>query len=459
MVSRRKFLAGVSAAIPTAIVGGSFLTGWNGRKWRLSSGEHSLITEGPTVAVEPVVEGLQQPLALENPIDGYMYVADKFGQLYLYLDGELLSEPILDISDRLIIDHGEQGLLGLEFHPDFENNRKFYLRYSSPPREGTPEGYSHTFVLSEFQVTDDYREVIASSERAILEIPEPGRMHNAGDIEFGPEEYLYVTLGDGGGDGRDGSGPFNRGPGSHARDWYWVNVGGNGQDVTKNLLGSVLRIDVNERDGEKPYTVPEGNPLTNKKGLDEHYAWGFRNPYSLSFDGEDLYVADVGSKLYGEINLVKKGENYGWNVKEGSACHNNFPPIRALSAAGINIRTLPICPNETPAGEELNDPVVAYPHPPGVAVIGGYVYRNSTVPAITDKYVFGDLTGQLFAASPKADNGFWRMEELFVHEEGQSETNKLLDGSLLSIDQGNDGELFALTASQEGGKVKKIVSV
>ncbi len=215
--TRRKLLASGSAVIATTI-GGVGFTGWTGRKWGANSTEYSPITEGGTVALEPVAEGFDQPLALENPAEDHLYIADKFGQVYLYAEGTLQDEPILDIADQLVMDHGEQGLLGLEFHPDFENNRKFYVRYSSPAREGTPNGYSHTFVLSEFQTTDDYQDVVSSSERPILEIPEPGQMHNAGAIEFGPDGYLYVALGDGGGDGHDGSGPLNQGPDSHAGD-------------------------------------------------------------------------------------------------------------------------------------------------------------------------------------------------------------------------------------------------
>lgn len=458
MVSRRKFLTGGAVAAFTVPIGGSLLTGWNGRKWRLERREHSPITEGPTVALEPITGGLKQPLALENPIGNHLYIADKFGQIHLYADGELLDKPILDISDKVVMEHGEQGLLGLEFHPEFEDNRRFYVRYSSPLGEGTSEGYSHMFVLSEFRMTEDYRDVVPDSERPILELPEPGKMHNAGAVEFGPDGYLYVTVGDGGGDGHDGSGPFNRGPDSHAGDWYWVNVGGNGQDITDNLLGSVLRIDINDRGEEKPYTVPEKNPLTGEKGLDEHYAWGFRNPYSMSFDGERLFVADAGTRLYEEVNLVEKGGNYGWNVKEGSICHNNFPLLRAFSAIDVDVRTLPMCPNATPNGEELIDPIITYPHMPGGVIIGGHVYRNSTVPEITNKYVFGDFQGRLFAANESSTDDFWGIEELSVNESDQSQTSKRMDSAILSIEKGKNDELYVLTISRDGGEVQRIIT-
>jgi len=446
---RRKFLAGVSS-LGAAGASGLLFTGWNGKNWKSSSGDHSPIIEGPTISLEQVAKGFTQPLALENPVDNYYYIADRFGSIYLYSDGELGEEPILNIEEKLHIEYGSQGLLGIEFHPDFETNQKFYVRYSSPRKKGTPEGYSHTAVVSEFRTTEDYQNVVSDSERPILEIPEPGRMHNAGAMEFGPDGYFYVTLGDGGGDGHDGSGPLNRGANSHAGDWYWLNVGGNGQDVKTNLLGSVLRIDVDHRDGELPYAIPDSNPLTESQGLDEHYAWGFRNPYSMTFDGDDLYVTDAGTKVFEEVNRVKKGGNYGWNIKEGTGCHNNFPALRAFSKVGIEVRTLPACPNATPSGEPLRDPIITYPGKMGAAIIGGEMYHNPTVSKLKGKYVFGDLAGKLFAASPSSSNDFWTVEELFVASSDQSEANKRIGGSPLSIEKGSSGELFVLMAGQPG---------
>lgn len=447
--SRRQLLGGSLASIAT-IFGGTIFTGFNGRRWQINSNDRSSITEGTTVALEPIVDGFQQPLALEMPIEDHAYIADKIGKIYV-LPADLSEKKILlDLSGSVVLEHGEQGLLGLAFHPDFESNRRFYVRYSSARRTGTPEGYSHTGVLSEFETTNDYRSVKDDSERTILEIPEPGQIHNAGAIEFGPDGYLYVTLGDGGGDGHDGNGPLNRGPNNHAGDWYLTNVGGNGQDTTENLLGSVLRIKINDRTQSDPYSIPDTNPLVGERGLGEHYAWGFRNPYSLSFHEEDLYVGDVGTKLYEEVNLVEKGGNYGWNVKEGSSCHNNFPPLRAPSAFGLDVRKLPTCPNATPNGQELKDPVIAYPQSVGTAIIGGQVYRGSEIPTLDAKYVFGDLIGRLFAAQPATDEDFWTIEETFVTAPGRSEASKQMNRALLSIEAGRDGELFALTVGESG---------
>ncbi len=207
---------------------------------------------------------------------------------------------------------------------------------------------------------------------------------------------------------------------------------------------------MDNQDGDKPYSVPDSNPLTEQNGLNEHYAWGFRNPYSMTFDGEDLYVADAGTKIAEEVNLIEKGGNYGWNVKEGSSCHSNVPPLRALSALDLDVRTLPICPNAAPNGDELKDPVISYSHELGVAIIGGEMYRNTMVAELEGKYVFGDLSGRLFAATPSPGDGYWTLEELFVTTPNQPEGSKFIGGGLLSVEKGTNGELFVLTAGQEG---------
>jgi len=193
----------------------------------------------------------------------------------------------------------------------------------------------------EFDACADGRRVRRDSERTVLEIPEPQGNHNAGDLAFGPDGHLYVAVGDGGSGGDRGRG--------HVEDWYDANEGGNGQDVTENLLGSVLRIDVDGRDDGKAYAIPEDNPLVGREGLDEHFAWGLRNPWRMSFDGKELYVADVGQFAREEVSLVTNGGNYGWNVREGIECFGADD-----------------CPDETPpdvrGGEPLVDPVVEYPH-------------------------------------------------------------------------------------------------
>ncbi|MDZ7702226.1 MAG: PQQ-dependent sugar dehydrogenase [Halobacteriales archaeon] len=349
----------------------------------------------------------------------------------------MADEPALDLRDAVTAG-GEKGLLGIALHPEFAANRKLYLRYSAPPRSGTPSGYSHTFVLAEFRATADGRSIRRDTERTVIEIPEPQANHNAGDLAFGPDGYLYVAVGDGGGANDRGGG--------HVEDWYDGVAGGNGQDVAENLLGSLLRLDVDARDGDRPYGVPDDNPLVGREGLDEHYAWGLRNPWRLAFDGDDLYVADVGQDRYEEVNLVERGGNYGWNVKEGTRCFGGDS-----------------CPDRTPdevrGGEPLVDPIVAYPNARfkeaavgGVAVVGGGVYRGDAIPGLEGAYVFGDLQadGQLFVARRPDGDGQWPTRTLPLTEAGRLTR-------LFSFARDADGELYVLGVGSRGGGVHRLV--
>ena len=420
---------------------------------------------GASVGLETVVDGgMTAPLALEVPPESdRRFVVDQVGGVYT-LDGGGL-EPFIDIGNRLVnfdnlpdekvID--ERGLLGLAFHPNYRENRKFYLHYSAPPRPGTPEGYTHTQVLSEFRATEDFSAGIPDSEHTILEIPSPYYTHNAGEILFGPEDgYLYMGMGNGGGslliEGNAG-------------DWY-ENRGGNGQDVDENLLGSILRIDVDSREDGKPYGIPNDNPLVGEKGLDEQFAWGFRNPWRMSFERGNLFVCDVGQFNYEEVSIVTKGRNYGWNVREGTHCF-----VSAERRAGGDT-VIDECPDRTPpdvrGGEPLVPPIIEYPHthedePVGSAVTGGTIYENATIPDLRGKFVFGDYSasagdpsGSVFAATPPQD-GQWSLEEVtFEGLDGGT-----LDSYVLGVYPDSRGELYVLTTDNLGvrgktGKVRKI---
>ena len=394
----------------------------------------SIEEDGPTVSLDPVATGFRQPISVEDipgtageGTDGHVrFIADKFGTLHVQDDTGVREEPVLDVSDDLVEREAwETGLIGLALHPDFESNRRFYVRYSAQRREGTPTDYNHTAVLAEYEATEDFRGTVDGSQRTVLEEPQPQGNHNAGAIAFGPDGYLYVALGDGGQANDEGRG--------HVEDWYDPAPGGNGQDITENLLGSILRIDVDgEADGEN-YAIPEDNPLVGQDGLDEQYAWGFRNPYRMSFHDETLFVGDVGQGTYEEVSMVTKGGNYGWNVKEGVACF--------LSED---------CPDESPRGNPLIDPVMVYSHEVGSAVIGGHLYTNEQVPSLTDHYVFGDVDGSVFAARPPEDGErLWPIE---IVDAG-------LDGAPLGFETAPDGELYLLSTDFDGtGTVHRIVS-
>ncbi|MEF8840272.1 MAG: PQQ-dependent sugar dehydrogenase [Haloarculaceae archaeon] len=390
-----------------------------------------------SVGLETLVDGLGAPVDVAFAPDAdRRYVVEQGGLARVHEADGLREEPFLDLRDS-IERGGEKGLLGLALHPEFAENRRAFVRYSAPRREGTPEDYRHTFVLAEFEAARDGRRVRRDSERALLEIPEPQGNHNAGDLAFGPDGYLYVAVGDGGSGGDRGDG--------HVEDWYDAVDGGNGQDVTENLLGSVLRIDIDGREDGKGYAVPEDNPLVGREGLDEHYAWGLRNPWRMSFDRGDLYVGDVGQNSYEEVNLVERGGNYGWNVMEGTHCFDTDD-----------------CPDETPpdvrGGEPLIDPIIEYPHSgdgvTGVSIIGGHVYRGSVLPALFGRYVFGDLNagGRLFVATPSDGDGLWETSAVPM---AGSDAGKL--ERILSFGRDADGELYVLGIGSDDGGVHRIV--
>jgi glucose/arabinose dehydrogenase len=376
-----------------------------------------------SVGLETVAEGFTSPIAFADPPGDHQYVVDQTGTIDV-LDADA---TLLDVTDRMVEVGGydERGLLGIAFHPEYPDTPRVYARYSSPRREGTPESYSHTFVLSSFRVGPDGLNAESGSERTILEIPQPQPNHNAGPIAFGPDGYLYVAVGDGGA-------AYDQGEG-HVDDWYGDVGGGNGQDVTENLLGSVLRIDVGDTDGEKPYAIPGDNPLLGREGRDEHYAWGLRNPWGMSFSGGDLVVADVGQDAYEEINVVEKGGNYGWNVREGTGCFDADS-----------------CPTAAPGGRRLRDPVVTYPHPEsdsppplsGNAVVGGRVYDGDAMPAFRDRYVFGDWNaeGSLFVADPREEPP-WPVSVVEV-----TPASKLQQ--LIAVGRDREGAVYVLTSER-----------
>ncbi|MFB6183075.1 MAG: sorbosone dehydrogenase family protein [Haloarculaceae archaeon] len=433
--ARRRFLRRATA-VGVAAVAGCRSPGASGVVTEHTDGDPTTTVDGTAgstttalpdaVGAERVADGFASPVGLEIPDSNRRFVVDQDGRIHLHTDAGRAEEPYLDVRDRMIDVGGydERGLLGLAFHPEFSDNGRLFVRYSAPPMAGTPAGYDHTFVLSEFRADPNARTVDPDTERILLTIPEPQSNHNAGSLAFGPDGYLYVGVGDGGGGGDRGTG--------HVEDWYDRNRGGNGQDVTQNLLGSVLRIDVDDADPGEAYAVPEDNPLVGRAGLPEHYAWGFRNPWRFSFgpDGR-LFVADVGQSAYEEVDVVEKGGNYGWNVREATHCYD-----------------APDCPSETPDGEPLLPPVVEYPHggddPSSIAVIGGYLYDGDALPGLRDRYVFADwrADGRLFVATPRAE-GRWPVSTVPVDADG-------FGRYVLSFGRDPAGELYVCT-SQQGG--------
>jgi len=443
-VSRRGFLAAGLAAVGVGVAGCLDRPDGTGRSTTDPAGGDDPTTgaspgedRSPTasgdgvpaaVGVEPIAEGFTSPLAIAFVERETLLVADQAGLVHVVSEGGRRERPLIDLRDRMVSLSGyeERGLLGIALHPAYPTDPRVFVRYSAPPRAGTPGSYSHTFVLAAFEVDPDTLVADPDSERAILEIPEPQANHNAGAITFGPDDSLYVGVGDGGGGNDTGTG--------HVSDWYDDNAGGNGQDVTGNLLGSILRIDVTDT-GEEPYAIPEDNPLVGREGLDEHFAWGFRNPWGMSFHDGDLYAADVGQNRFEEIDRVRRGGNYGWNVREGRHCFSTDSPGSPPES----------CPSETPNGEPLLDPVIEYPHAgepiSGNAVVGGYVYAGEAIPSLRDRYVFADWSagGELFVGTP-TDDGPWRTDRLPI----AGETGDMV----LGFGRDPAGEVYVCTTDQ-----------
>ena len=404
-----------------------------------------------TARVNLVAEGFTSPVHLTEAPDntGRLFVVDQAGLIRIITPGgQLLAEPFLDVRDRMVaLNPGfdERGLLGLAFHPGYATNGRFFVYYSAPLRDGAPAGFNHTSHISEFQVSPDPNRADPTSERILLQVDEPQGNHNAGSLTFGPHDgNLYIALGDGGGANDNQLG--------HVEDWYDFNEGGNGQDVTDNLLGSILRIDVDSGD---PYGIPADNPFVGRDGLDEIYAYGLRNPYRISFDmGGDhtLFAGDAGQGLWEEVSVIDNGGNYGWNVKEGTHCFD----------AANNTQIPDDCPDTVgeghpDAGAPLIDPVIEYanaaqPGGLGRTVVGGYVYRGNDLPQFRGRYIFADWSTGFgngdgtVLVSRERSRGLWQIHEI----QFQNRPDRRLGHFILAFGQDADGEMYVLTSDNIG---------
>jgi len=440
----------------------------------------------PDVALELVADGLNAPVFLVAPPDGSgrRIVGDQTGTAYLLeADGRLRETPFLDLRDQLtplLQAFDERGLLALAFHPDFADNGLFYVNYSAKRRPDSPftGETAYTWRLSEFRVlTDDPDRADPASERVLIELDWVNRKHNGGGLAFGPDGFLYVGVGDGGGvhgvpdvyippepEEKEAfrhaeeikEDPYRLPERFHKYDRY-------AQD-TSRLNGKILRIDVNG--GHPGYAIPPTNIFRGKdEGRDEIYAWGFRNPFRIAFDrigNGDMLVNGVAESLWETIYLVDRPGNYGWAVREGTHC---FDRKRAFDPPED-------CPRVDRFGEQMRDPIVEYPNwsvmrpwskveaePLGTANIGGFIYRGAALPELYGKLVFGDFStviekpsGQLFVATPPDSWGaLWPFERLVG-----------TDQRLHSLGEDAEGELYLLTTAQgipvgNSGKVWKLV--
>ncbi len=305
----------------------------------------------PKIKLTQVVDQLHQPLALVHAGDdsGRLFIVEQEGVIRILKNGVLLKSPFLDIRDR-VTSGGETGLLGLVFHPKFLKNGRFFVNYTTS-KEGLKT------VISEFKSGKSLEKVQPKNEIILLTIAQPFGNHNGGNIAFGPDGKLYIGMGDGG----SGNDPE-----------------GNGQNLS-TLLGSMLRIDVDRKEGGKAYAIPIDNPFRNQSDISpEIWAYGLRNPWRFSFDAltGDLWAGDVGQNHREEINIIQRGRNYGWNIMEGSICRPGVNRLCDKSPYAL--------------------PIYDYPRSQGTVVIGGYVYRGFDIPGLKGSYLYADFgNGQI----------------------------------------------------------------
>jgi uncharacterized repeat protein (TIGR03806 family) len=287
---------------------------------------------------------------VKNPLAGAggtgFYVLEQAGRMLMVEANATAASVAIDLTGRVTND-GEAGLLGLAFHPSFATKRFAYVYYTIVPPAPIP-GVYHQSIVSRFAVRPDGT-LDPATEKELLRIDQPSDLHKGGKLAFGPDGFLYVSIGDGATD---------------------ANVA---QDKTK-ILGKILRLDV---DGGSPYAIPPSNPFSGPGERREIYALGFRNPWRFSFDAQsgDLWVGDVGQSAWEEIDKVELGGNYGWPIREGAHCFG----VPTCDAAG------------------LVDPVVEHANSEAVAIIGGVVYHGTQLPNLAGKLVYGSYGGSFYA--------------------------------------------------------------
>jgi glucose/arabinose dehydrogenase len=288
---------------------------------------------------------------IANDGSNRIYVVEQQGLIYSFENERNVKEKslFLDIRDRVNDSGNEEGLLGLAFHPDFTSNGHFFVDYTAAEPRRT--------VIARYSI--DRQNPLSRTGEIFLQIPQPFSNHNGGQLAFGEDGYLYIALGDGGSAGD----PDNNGQNLHT------------------LLGSILRIDVNQPSSSKKYSIPPDNPFAgNTQGYcEEIFAYGLRNPWRFSIDPVTklIWTGDVGQNKYEEIDIIVNGGNYGWNIREG------FHPFRE----GL-----------LPDRVKLIDPIFEYDHSVGQSITGGFVYRGSQLSSLQGKYIYADFVqGQIWA--------------------------------------------------------------
>jgi glucose/arabinose dehydrogenase len=374
-------------------------------------------TQTPTIGIQSFASGFSSPVEITHCGDSRLFIVEQDGLIkILNSNGTTNATPFLNVT-TLTNGGGEQGLLGLAFHPNYASNGYFYINYTNN---------SGNTIIARYSVSAGNPNIANTSGTILLTIPQPYSNHNGGTLKFGSDGYLYIGMGDGG----SGGDPENR-----------------AQNINE-LLGKMLRIDVNSG---SPYGIPAGNPYVGIPGADEIWAIGLRNPWKFSFDRQngDLWIADVGQNLYEEVNRAgasESGLNYGWRCYEGNTAYNT---------AG--------CPSQS----TMKAPLAVTNHADGnCSITGGYVYRGSAYPNFTGKYFFSDYckaqigmmdtSGTITFSQTFSGNSFVTFGEdvngeIYVGSIGNGVIYKLIDSSL-GVSE-NDKKAFLIHPNPAKSKV------
>jgi glucose/arabinose dehydrogenase len=388
--SRHRRLAGILASLVALAL--------------LSSLSASVVRGANTISLQLRASGLQSLTQVTNAGDGSgrLFLVERRGTVRVYSNGSLRPGFFLNLTSVVNDNAGERGLLGLAFHPRFEDNRRLYVYYTQSDGD---------IIVARLRANASGTAVSASTRQNILRIDHSRYTnHNGGAMAFGPDGYLYIGTGDGGGSGD----PLR-----------------NGQSKTRSLLGKILRIDVGGS-GSGPYgrySIPTSNPFRGSiPGLNEVWAYGLRNPWRISFDRETgaLYIADVGQGRYEEVDRepagFQGGRNYGWSVMEGKHC---FRPSSGCSTSG---KTLP---------------VVEYTHGGGnCSITGGYVYRGTSQPKLVGAYFLADFCSGRIYTMPHDGSSLWMRRDW--------------SANITSFGEGEDGELYLVTIN---GRLYQVLQV
>lgn len=354
------------------------------------------LTAATMISLEKITDNVTNPVHITHAGDGSnrLFIIEQAGRVIILNGKEQTDTPFLDIQSK-VDSGGEKGLLSIAFHPDFKNNGRFFVNYTMS-RKGLKT------VIAEYHVSDVNPDIADTDEKIIFEVEQPFGNHNGGQLQFGPDGFLYIGMGDGGGSG---------------------DPSGNGQNIN-TLLGALLRIDINNGSS---FSIPQDNPFVEKDGADEIWAYGLRNPWRFSFDRFDgrLFLADVGQDDFEEIDLIVKGGNYGWNIMEGLHC---FPPIKKdCDQDGLVL------------------PIAEYSHDEGQSVTGGYVYRGKEISDLAGSYIFGDFVSSIIWSIKETAPNIW-------------ERTKLLETDLAISSFGEDeqGEIYI---ADHRGAIHKIIPI